>query len=137
MKMKLVVLLTGIFAAVPLMAHHSFAAEFDFKKPVSLTGTVTEVHWINPHARFYIDVTNADGTVSHWECELGSPNTLMHKGWNRNSLKPGDQVSVDGFLAKDASNVANAREVKLADGRRVFAGSEYSAEGEKGDKGDK
>jgi len=134
MKMKLAVLLTGILAAVPAMAHHSFAAEFDFKKPVALTGTVTRVEWINPHARFYVDVKSADGKVTNWECELGSPNTLMHKGWNRNSLKPGDQVSVDGFLAKDAPNVANAREVKLADGRKVFAGSEYSAEGEKGDK---
>lgn len=129
MKMKLVVLMTGILAAVPAVAHHSFAAEFDFKKAVSLDGTVTKVDWINPHARVYMDVKEADGKVSNWECELGSPNTLMHKGWNRNSLKPGDQITVSGFLAKDADKVANAREVKLANGKKVFAGSEYS-EGE-------
>lgn len=129
MKMKLVVVMTGILAAVPAVAHHSFAAEFDFKKAVSLDGTVTKVDWINPHARVYMDVKEADGKVSNWECELGSPNTLMHKGWNRNSLKPGDQITVSGFLAKDADKVANAREVKLANGKKVFAGSEYS-EGE-------
>jgi hypothetical protein len=129
MKIRLVVLMTGILAAVPAVAHHSFAAEFDFKKPVDLSGTVTKVDWTNPHARIYMDVKDADGKLSNWECELGSPNTLMHKGWTRNSLKPGDQISVSGFLAKDADRVANAREVKLANGRKVFAGSEYS-EGE-------
>ena len=126
MKIKLLVLMTGILAAVPAVAHHSFAAEFDFKKPVDLSGTVTKVDWTNPHARIYMDVKDADGKLSNWECELGSPNTLMHKGWTRNSLKPGDQISVSGFLAKDADRVANAREVKLANGRKVFAGSEYS-----------
>jgi uncharacterized protein DUF6152 len=129
MKIRLVVLVMGIWAAVPAVAHHSFAAEFDFKKPVDLSGTVTKVDWTNPHARIYMDVKDADGKLSNWECELGSPNTLMHKGWTRNSLKPGDQISVSGFLAKDADRVANAREVKLANGRKVFAGSEYS-EGE-------
>ena len=128
MHTRLVALLAGILAAVPAMAHHSFAAEFDFKKPVTLTGTVTKVEWTNPHARFYIDVKDAQGKVTGWELELGSPNTLMHKGWTRNSLKLGDEVTVDGFLAKDGEKVANAREVKLANGKKVFAGSEYSEE---------
>ena len=126
MNIRLVVLLGGILAGMPVMAHHSFSAEFDFKKPINLSGTVTKVDWINPHARVYVDVKDAEGKIANWEFELGSPNTLMHKGWTRNSLKPGDVVTVDAFLAKDADRVANAREVKLANGKKVFAGSEYS-----------
>jgi hypothetical protein len=110
-------------AAMPALAHHSFAAEYDNKKPVSLTGTVTKVEWMNPHARFYLDVKDDKGTVTNWEFELGSPNGLMRQGWTRNSMKNGDVVSVDGSLAKDGSNLANARTVKLSDGKRLFAGS--------------
>ena len=128
MTMKLVVLMTGILSALPAVAHHSFAAEFDMTKPVALSGTVTKLEWTNPHARIYVDVKDADGKVVNWECELGSPNTLMHKGWNRNSLKPGDEISIDGFLAKNGSNAANARQVTLANGKKVFAGSSYTEE---------
>jgi hypothetical protein len=110
-------------AAVPALAHHSFAAEYDAAKPVTLTGTVTKVEWMNPHARFYIDVKDDAGKVTNWEFELGSPNGLMRRGWTRNSLKQGDTVTVDGSLAKDGSSLANARTIKLADGRKVFAGS--------------
>jgi hypothetical protein len=110
-------------AALPAMAHHSFAAEYDSAKPITLTGTVTKVEWMNPHARFYIDVKDETGKVTNWELELGSPNGLMRRGWTRNSLKEGDTVTVAGSLAKDGSNLANARTVKLADGRQVFAGS--------------
>lgn len=110
-------------AAVPAIAHHSFAAEYDAAKPVTLTGTVTKVEWMNPHARFYIDVKDDAGKVNNWEFELGSPNGLMRRGWTRNSLKEGDVVTVDGSLAKDGSKLANARKIKLADGRQVFAGS--------------
>jgi hypothetical protein len=109
--------------AVPMAAHHSFAAEYDSKKPVTLTGTVTKVEWTNPHARFYIDVKDASGATANWELELGSPNGLMRLGWTRNSLKPGETVSVEGYVAKDGSKLANARSVTLGDGRKVFAGS--------------
>jgi len=109
--------------AMPALAHHSFAAEYDSAKPITLTGTVTKVEWMNPHARFYIDVKDDDGKVTNWEFELGSPNGLMRLGWTRNSLKDGDTVTVSGSLAKDGSKLANARQIKLADGRKVFAGS--------------
>jgi Family of unknown function (DUF6152) len=110
-------------AAVPAVAHHSFAAEYDSAKPISLTGTVTKVEWMNPHARFYLDVKDEGGKVTNWEFELGSPNGLMRRGWTRNSLKEGDTVTVAGSLAKDGSKLANARTVKLSDGKEVFAGS--------------
>jgi uncharacterized protein DUF6152 len=109
--------------ATPALAHHSFAAEYDVKQPITMTGTVTKVEWLNPHARFYIDVKDKGGEVINWEFELGSPNSLMRKGWTRNSLKPGDVVTVDGFRAKDGSSLGNARTINLADGRKVFAGS--------------
>ena len=119
----------GLLAvAVPVYAHHSFAAEYDNAKPITLTGAVTKVEWMNPHARFYIDVKDDAGTVTNWELELGSPNALMRLGWTRNSLKPGDVVAVEGSLAKDGSKLANARKVTLADGRKVFAGSAADSE---------
>ena len=108
---------------VSLFAHHSFAAEYDANKPVTITGTVTKVEWMNPHARFYVEVKDADGKVTNWNFELGAIPVLLKQGWRKDSLKAGDQVSVEGSRAKDGSNTANARSVKLPDGRRVFAGS--------------
>jgi hypothetical protein len=120
------VLVAGVgllMSSVPAMAHHSFAAEYDSSKPVTVSGKVTKVEWMNPHARFYLDVKDENGNVSNWEFELGSPNGLMRQGWTRHSLQVGDQVTVSGYSAKDGSRLANARNVTLADGRKVFAGS--------------
>jgi hypothetical protein len=111
--------------AANVTAHHSFSAEFDREQPITLTGTVTKLEWTNPHARIYIDVKDASGNVSNWDFELGPPNGLMRLGWNRNSLRQGHVVTINGFLSKAQSNVANARTVHLADGRQVFAGSSF------------
>jgi hypothetical protein len=118
-----VAVLSLIPAAVPVLAHHSFAAEYDANKPITITGTVTRLEWMNPHARFYVDVKEPDGRISHWNFELGAIPVLVKQGWRRDSLKPGDEVTVEGSRAKDGSMTGNARAVKLADGRRVFGGS--------------
>lgn len=110
-------------AAVPADAHHySFAAAYDGTKFVDLTGTVAKVEWMNPHARFYLDVRDDAGKMTSWAFELGSPIGLMRQGWTRNSVRIGDVVSVQGSMARDGSNLANARTVRLSDGRRLFAG---------------
>jgi len=114
----------GAIFAAPLIAHHSFAAQFDRSKPATLTGPVTKVDWINPHARFYLDVKDpATGKSVHWEVELGAPAILMRQGWTRTALPIGETITVNGSLAKDGSNLLNASSVTLSNGKRVFAGS--------------
>jgi len=112
-----------LLAVAPASAHHAFAAEFDSKKPVKLRGTVTKMEWINPHSWIHIDVKNADGTVTNWMIECGSPNTLFRRGLTKDSLPAGTEVLVDGYLAKDGGNRANGRDVTLADGHKLFLGS--------------
>jgi hypothetical protein len=109
--------------AQPASAHHSFAAEFDSTKAVTLKGSVTKIEWMNPHIWVYLDVKDDRGTPESWQCEGGPPNTLTRNGWSKDSLKIGDQVTIDGALAKDGSKTCNARTVKLPDGRSVLAGS--------------
>ena len=127
MKTKLAIVAAGLgmlLASVPAIAHHSFAAEFDSAKPIKLTGSVTKIEWMNPHAYFYIDVTDEKtGKVANWGLEMGSPNGLMRQGWTRNSMKIGDVITVEGSAAKDGSNIGNARSVSLAGGQRLFAAS--------------
>ena len=110
-------------SSITVLAHHSFAAQYDRNKPATLTGPVTKLDWINPHARFFIDVKDASGKVVNWEVELAAPAMLLRRGWTRNSLKIGEPVTVNGSLAKDGSNLLNATAVTLADGKKVFAGS--------------
>ena len=119
----LLLALVVLVASSSTQAHHSFAAQYDANQPVTLVGTVTKIEWTNPHARFYVDVKDDKGVVTNWNLELGSPNVLRRNGWARTSLNVGDEVTVEGSLARDGSKMANARVVKLADGRTVFAGS--------------
>jgi DNA/RNA endonuclease YhcR with UshA esterase domain len=111
--------LGAVAVVVPVSAHHSFAAEYDMSKPLTVTGVVTKVEWLNPHARLFIDVKDETGKVTNWEFELQAPNTLIRSGWTRTSVKPGDKVTVEGYSAKDGSNLGNAVSITLPDGRKI------------------
>ena len=129
MRTKVSVLVTGLgllVLALPALAHHSFAAEYDAKRPVTLHGVVTKVEWSNPHAHFYVDVKDESGAMANWNLELPSPNALRRLGWTKDFLQVGGEVTVVGVLAKDGSKLATARSVTLADGRKMVAGSSAS-----------
>jgi hypothetical protein len=125
MKFKFAVLSAGVgllLAALPVLAHHSFAAEFDVSKPITLKGKFIRMDWVNPHSHILLDVTDADGKVVTWSFEALPPNVLFRQGWRKDSLRPGEEIEVEGFQAKDGSANAWSRSVKTADGRRLFAG---------------
>ena len=128
MRTKLYVAVAGLgllaaLDATPVVAHHAFGAEFDAKRPVKFKGTVSKMVWVNPHAWIYVDVKKADGSVEEWMVEAGTPNTLFRRGVTRESLKPGQELVVDGYRAKDKSLRANGRDLSFPDGRKLFLGS--------------
>jgi hypothetical protein len=127
MRTKLSIVAVGLgvalLAVAPVLAHHSFSAEYDGNKPITLKGTVVKMEWINPHAWIHMDVKNPDGTVTRWMIEGAAPNALIRRGWSKSSLQQGVEITVEGYLAKDGSKMANGREMTLPDGRRLFAGS--------------
>jgi hypothetical protein len=130
--MKTILLLAIVLVLlvpISLVAHHAFAAEFDRSKPVKVQGAVVKMEWTNPHIWIYVDMKDEKGSVTRWQCEGGSPNTLTRQGWTKDSLKQGDQIVIEGYRAKDGSNTCNSSSVTLADGKRLFAGS--SAEGQR------
>jgi hypothetical protein len=120
----IILALCGAFGVTSLWAHHSLAAEYDQKKPVSLTGTVTKLDWRNPHAWVYMDVKNSSGEMEKWQCELGSPNAMTRAGFNPESVKEGDEVTLNGILAKDASKTCSTRDLKSKDGRTLLSQTE-------------
>jgi Family of unknown function (DUF6152) len=137
---KLAIAIAGVsllVSAAPAWAHHAFAAEFDSTKPIKLHGVVTKMEWINPHAWIHIDVKNADGTVTSWMVEGGSPNTLLRNGFTKASLPVGTEIVVDGYQAKDATNKMNGRDITLPDGRKLFVGSAGQGAAPPDDKQDK
>jgi hypothetical protein len=126
MKLMTAVVTAGVLVALQapvLLAHHAFASEFDAKRPVTFTGTVSKMLWVNPHAWIYVDVKKADGTTEEWMVEAGTPNTLLRRGFTKQSLLPGTVIKVDGYQSKDGSRRANGRDLTLPDGRTLFLGS--------------
>ena len=132
MKRSLAALLTAsalLASGLSLAAHHSFAAQYDSKKPITLTGTVTRLEWANPHIYFYMDVTEAGGARANWAIEAMAPSVLYRAGWRKDSVKANDMVTVNGFLARDGSKLVNLQSALLADGRNLFVGQATAAKG--------
>ena len=125
MRAFLFVLLVFMAFAGRAVAHHGFGAEYDSNKPVTVTGSVSKVEWVNPHVHIYVDSKAEDGTVTTWDFEMGSPNNLAREGWTRKALKPGDVVTVEAFRARDGSNLGSAKTITL-NGKKVFAGNPNS-----------
>jgi len=118
-----VIVFALMIAAKPVLAHHAFSAEFDQAKPVKVQGEISKLEWTNPHAWIFIDSKGADGKVVTWRFEMGAPNALLRAGWSKSDIKPGTQVTISGFLARAGGSVGNAYQVRLADGRDLFAAS--------------
>ena len=123
--MRFVTLAAGfVLAALPVLAHHSFAAEYDSTKPITLEGKFIKMDWVNPHSWIHVETLNKDtGKVEIWDIETGPPNTLYRNGWRKDAIKTGEQIVVTGTLAKNGSNTVNARSVRTPDGRTLLAGS--------------
>ncbi|MDG2175442.1 MAG: DUF6152 family protein [Gammaproteobacteria bacterium] len=118
--LSIILALALAISGFSVSAHHSFAAQYDINQPIILLGKVTKVEWTNPHARFYVDVTDASGTINNWNIEMGSPNFLKRAGWSRNDLQIGDEVTVNGSMARSGADMANAASIILKDGKQVF-----------------
>jgi hypothetical protein len=118
-----------LFTTIPMPAHHAFASEYDENKVVTVSGKVTEFQWTNPHAWLYVDGKDESGKADIWRFEMGSPNGLLHRGWRKEEVKQGDQITIDGYGAKDGSDLANARNVTLPDGRKLFGGFQSTPRG--------
>jgi hypothetical protein len=129
-KTGLLMAVAGILlsAVAPVFAHHAFSAEFDQSKPIKLTGEITKLEWTNPHAWLFVDVKGPDGKVVNWRLEMGAPNALLRAGWSRSDIKPGTPVTISGFLARAGGPVGNAFQVRLPDGRDLFAASSLKDE---------
>jgi hypothetical protein len=124
MRTRLALIAAGLLLfAIPVWAHHAFAAEFDENKQIKVRGTVTKMEWINPHAWLHISVKGNDGAIVNWDIELGPPNALIKRGWTKNSLPAGTELLVEGYQAKDGSFRANGRDITFPDGKKLFAGS--------------
>jgi Family of unknown function (DUF6152) len=120
--------LAALIAALPVAAHHSFAAEYDASKPVTIKGKFVKMDWINPHSWVHLEVTGEDGKAAQWKAEALPPNGLYRQGWRKDTLKAGEEISVEGFMAKDGSNTMWSRAVTRANGQRMFAGAAQNAE---------